>query len=358
MSNTGEMHHVVLFAPTGSFAGWPANNGLWSWPDGEILVGCSTGAFEAQSGHNVSGAIHSVLLRSQDGGTSWTAEKPSGFLNDPHPLTDLAHAPDLTADGFAMRVVGTGYHGTDEPRGGFYLSEDRGHTWRGPHRFLGLVDREPLRGLEMTPRTDYLVNGAGDCLVFLSARDPDVWGSDRVFCARTTDAGRTFQFVSWIVLPSDPYRAVMPSTVRCAPQELVSAVRRRDMRAREGWIDAYGSTDNGSSWSFLNRVGDAGGWNGNPPALARLHDGRLCCVYGNRTRRQMVARFSRDTGRTWGAARVLRDDFFSVDGEPDLGYPRLVQRADGWLIAVYYWAAQEHPQQHIAATMWLPDGVQ
>ena len=116
-----------------------------------------------------------------------------------------------------MRIVGTGYHGTDEPRGGFYLSGDRGHTWRGPYRFHGLIDREPLLGLEMTPRTDYMVNDAGDCLVFLSARNPDVWGSDRVFCAKTTDGGQTFAFISWIVPPSDPYRRPPPDPDPAAP---------------------------------------------------------------------------------------------------------------------------------------------
>ena len=206
----------------------------------------------------------------------------------------------------------------------------------------------------MTPRTDCLITSAKSGLLFLSAREPESWGSDRVFCARTADGGVTFQFVSWVVSPSDPYRAVMPSTVRCAPGKFVAAIRRRDMNTPEGWIDAYGSVDGGASWSFLSKVGEAGGWNGNPPALAQLDDGRLCCVYGNRTRRQMLARFSRDGGRSWGTALVLRDDFRSIDDEPDFGYPRLVQRADGCLVVLYYWATEDHPQQHIAATIWTP----
>jgi hypothetical protein len=350
------MHHIVAFAPSGCFAGWPANNGLWAWENGEIVVGCSVGDFQAQPGHSVSGRIRSVLLRSQDGGGSWAADEPEDYLNDPCPLTDLVGEPDLTGGGFALRVVGTGYHGTDEPRGGFYLSEDCCRTWRGPFRLNGLAGCAPLDGLEMTPRTDYLVQGARECLLFGSARDPNVWGSDRVFCARTSDACRTFQFVSWMVPPSDAYRAVMPSTVRCSSLVMVSAVRRRDMSANQGWIDAYGSTDGGESWSYLSRIGETGGWNGNPPALVRLRDGRLCCVYGHRTHQQMIARFSPDEGHSWNATVTLRDDFCSVDGEPDLGYPRLVQRADGCLVAAYYWATRDHPRQHIAATLWFPVG--
>lgn len=355
-----ERYHTIAFAPPGRFAGWPANNALWTWNDGEILVGCSTGAFQAQAGHSVTGTIRSVLLHSLDGGESWAAREPEDYLNAPRPLADRTADVDFTSPGFAMRVIGIGYHGTDEPQGGFFLSSDRGQTWRGPYRFGGLAAHEELRGLEMTPRTDYLVNGPSNCTVFLSAREPGSWGGDRVFCARTTDAGKTFQFVSWIVPPSDPYRAVMPSTVQCKPDstgepaQLVSAVRRRDMRDHAGWIDAYGSADDAQSWVFLGRVGDTGGWNGNPPALARLRDGRLCCAYGNRSRRQMLARFSSDKGQTWGPEHILRADFQSIDDEPDFGYPRLTQRADGRLLALYYWATRGHPQQHIAATIWQP----
>jgi hypothetical protein len=359
MPDIARIHHSTVYAPTDRFAGWPANNGLWAWDDGEILVGCSVGTFCAQAGHSVTGPIRSVLLRSTDGGSSWTAHEPEGYLNAPRPLADLDEGVDFAAPGFAMRVIGTGYHGTDEPRGAFHLSSDRGRTWDGPYRLGDLAEHKALHGLEMTPRTDYLVNGPADCTVFLSARKPGSWGGDRVFCARTMDGGRTFAFVSWMVPPSDPYRAVMPSTARCwahgsTPLELVSAVRRRDMRGDQAWIDAYISSDGGTSWSFRSRIGETGGWNGNPPALACLRDGRLCSVYGNRSLRQMLACYSADGGHTWSKPQVLRDDFGSIDDEPDFGYPRLVQRVDGQLLALYYWATRAHPQQHIAATLWTP----
>jgi len=345
------MRHTTIYAPQDQFTGWPANNGLWSWKD-EILVGCSVGAFKAQTGHSISGPIHSELLRSLDGGETWAAETPAGYLNDPQPLKDLDRRLDFSGDGFAMRVVGTGYHGTDEPDGGFFVSADRGRTWGGPYRFRGLAEHGDLQSLQMTPRTDYLVTGSQSCLLFLSVRDPDTWGADRVFCARTDDAGNSFCFVSWMVPPTDPYRAVMPSTVRCTDGTLVSAVRRRDMQGGPCWIDAYSSADGGRMWTHLCRVGETGEWNGNPPALAHLRDGQLCCVYGNRSRKQMIARFSVDQGQTWEPEIVLREDLNSIDGEPDFGYPRLTQRPDGRLMAIYYWATKDHPQQHIAATIW------
>ncbi len=345
------MQHVVAYSAPGRFAGWPANNGLWAWDGNEILVGCSTGALKVQPGHNLAGPVSSLLLRSLDGGETWSAENPANFVGSPYTLQDLPAPLDFHAPGFAMRVIGAGYHGCDEPRGGFYASADRGRTWRGPYRLAGLESCPALRGLELTPRTDYLVNGPRECLVFLSARDGTKWGSDQVFCARTTDGGQSFQFIAWVTPPDGPHRGVMPATTRCGAGELVSAVRRRDVVSNECWIDLFASPDGGQGWSFRVRVGETGAENGNPPALARLRDGRLACAYGNRTRRQLLARISADQGRTWGPEWVLRDDFAALDEDADFGYPRLAQRADGKLVAVYYWATRAIPAQHIAATL-------
>jgi hypothetical protein len=346
------MEHVIVCAQEGRFAGWPANNGLWAWDGGEMVVGFTVGGYRVSSGHNIEPPYRSLLARSVDGGASWEAEEPAQYVGSSKELKPLREAIDYSAPGFAMRVIGLGYHGTEERRGGFFTSSDRGRTWRGPYRFGGLVGLPQLEGWEWTPRTDYIVYGRKECLVLLSARPVERWGSDRVFCARTTDGGASFCFVSWVVSPADPYRAVMPSTVRCSVGRLVTAVRRREMGTERCWIDAYGSDDAGQSWSFLSQVGETGGHNGNPPALVRLGDGRLCCAYGRRDRRQMVARVSRDEGRSWGEERVLRDDYMPVQDDADLGYPRIAQRADGRLIAVYYWATRERPQQHIAATIW------
>jgi hypothetical protein len=346
------MEHIIVFARGGYFAGWPANNGLWAWDGVEMVVGFTVGGYRVSSGHNITEPYRSLLARSLDGGASWKVEEPVAYVGSGRDLASVPEAIDFAAPGFAMRVIGDGYHGTEEKRGGFFASADRGRSWRGPYQFGGLAGLTQLDGWEWTPRTDYVVGGPKECLVMLSARPAEKWGSDRVFCARTTDGGMSFCFVSWMVPPSDPYRAVMPSTVPCAPGRLVSAVRRRDMGTDRCWIDAYGSDDAGASWSFLSKVGQTGGQNGNPPALIRLNDGRLCCAYGRRDRRQMVARLSTDKGRSWGEERVLRDDYQLVNDDADLGYPRMAQRADGRIVTIYYWATEDAPQQHIEATIW------
>ncbi|MHC4572831.1 MAG: exo-alpha-sialidase [Planctomycetota bacterium] len=345
--------NVIVYHDKHKWCATPSNCGVYTWGDEEILVGFVYGPFIERPGHNVGTPIYSVLARSTDGGHTWKMEDPDDFVGDggtpvPSPGDiNFAH-PD-----FAMRVVGTGYHGSDLPEGAFFISYDRGHNWQGPYEVGNFGDPE-ADSWERTPRTDYIVNGPNDCLVFMSVRSGD-FGTDRAFCVRTTDGGATFQFQGWIVPPADPYRAVMPSTVRCSPTKLVTAVRRRAVPDDICWIDAYVSTDNGLSWSFLSQVADTGDWNGNPPALLRLRDGRLCCVYGNRADRTMKARFSEDEGRSWRQELILRNDY-QVDyfDDPDLGYPRLVQRPDGMLVTAYFWATADHPEVHIAGTVWNP----
>ncbi len=350
------MKHIIVYAETGNYAGWPANNGIWRWGD-ELLVGFTVGDYLVQPGHSIAEPYVTTLARSVDGGETWSVEIPDTFVRSPSRLQPVDAPLDFTAPGFAMRVVGTGYHGSGEPRGGFLVSTDRGRHWRGGYRFAGLADHPALGGLELTPRTDYLVNGARDCQIFLSARQPGNWASEKVFCARTTDGGLSFRLASWIVPRDDPNRAVMPATVRCSSARLVSALRRRDVAAGPDgkcWIDAYRSDDDGETWSFLARVTGTGPRNGNPPALVRLQDGRLCCVYGHRGRRTIEARFSDDDGTSWGEAQVLRHDYHADrHGMADLGYPRVVQRSDSRLVAIYYWATTELPHQHIAATIWV-----
>ena len=149
----------------------------------------------------------------------------------------------------------------------FYYSSDRGHRWEGPFRL-------PLFGQSgVAARTDYLVNGPRDCLLFLTASKLD--GEEgRPFCARTTDGGRTWKFVSWINENPKGY-AIMPSTIRLGQHELFTAIRRRD--EAKAWIETYRSRDNGKHWK-LDTVPAPDLGTGNPPSMIRLQDGRVCAL--------------------------------------------------------------------------------
>ncbi len=366
---------VVVFAEPRSFAGWPANNGAWTWNDGkEILVGFTKGPFVEQEGHNIGKTDRKNLLaRSTDGGMTWSTEEPSNFVgNSAQPVASPGEI-NFEAPGFAMRVMGNAYHGSTDKAGSFFVSDDKGKSWQGPYRFNGLMEDPNLAGTECTSRTSYLVTGPESCFIFMSARPIDKkvanapqflspW--DKSYVAETTDGGKSFHFVSWIAPLSGSFRAVMPAVCRLKDGSIVATLRcnrvERDAKGEAfmaGHVDAYASADNGTTWSFISRVGETGGkeQNGNPPALVALKDGRIACAYGDRRTAQIKARMSSDAGRTWDDERVLRDDFQpGKDHSADLGYPRLVTNHENQLVVTYYWAAKDNPQGHIAATVFEP----
>jgi hypothetical protein len=177
---------------------------------------------------------------------------------------------------------------------------------------------------------------------------------------RTTDGGRTFEFLSWIGKPKN-VRAVMPSSIRLSDTHLLTAMRRRyDEKYMDkpslgnNWIDVYESEDNGKTWRFLSKVAetDMGKHNGNPPSMVLMKDGRICVTWGYRAVPYGIrAKMSTDQGKSWGEELHLRDD----GREFDLGYTRSVQREDGKIVTIYYISTEKNYEQHIAATIWDPD---
>jgi len=345
-AQSSSMTHTIVSGEKGRFSGWPANNGVWMWGN-EIAVAYSLGYYEAKGdSHSISRDKPTVVAigRSKDGGETWTIEEhPELDKKDPGPSPG---GIDFTNPDFAFRCSDNRFN----------YSYDRGKTWKGPYS-LGDFGK----GLQLTSRTDYLVNGKDDAFLFLSAQVEGVQAGnykDRAFCARTRDGGRTFQFVSWINGEPASVRGVMPSTVRLSPSDLVTTLRRRlDPIKGKGmeicWIDAFGSKDNGTTWEYLSRVGytDLGLRNGNPPSLVRLKDGRIAVTYGFRAVPYgMRAKISADKGVSWGPEIHLRDDA----GTWDFGYPRSVVRPDGKVVTMYYFNTAQRPEQHIAATIWDP----
>ncbi len=344
-----EGENIVVVHHPDFFHGWPANNGLWSWGD-EIVVGLIRSPYRYDRLHHSFQKTQqtALLARSTDGGRSWTIEDPEHFVRDGGVPRSLQRPIDFSHPLLAIRVE----------RDGFYYSYDRGKTWQGPSLFNGLDMGE------LTSRTDYLPLDRNRCLFFLSCVDNRVKANlpDRAFCARTDDGGRSFQFLSWMT-ETDTIRSVMPSTIRIGEGHLLSALRRRydppgsgRFRPQQNWIDVYQSLDNGASWTFLSKVADTdnGTWNGNPPTLVQLRDGRLCVLYGCRAVPVGIrARLSADGGKTWGKEIILRSDALSKD----IGYTRAAVRPDGNVVTLYYFTTQEHKQQHIAATIWDPSRI-
>ena len=162
--------------------------------------------------------------------------------------------------------------------------------------------------------------------------------------ARTTDGGKNWSFVSWIT-PEPAGYAIMPASVRLSSKELLVSIRNNKS------ISAYYSADNGLTWEKrVDPVDDTG--EGNPPAMLKMKDGRICLVWGNRKEPfSMMAKLSSDNGKSWSETYILRGD----GNSRDMGYPRVVQRPDGKIVAIYYFAdAATGHERYIGATIWTP----
>ena len=358
------IRHLIVYKEPGRFCGWPAANGIiWSW-ENEILVAFTLGYYEAHDEENEEEhsidrdrPSENVMARSLDGGESWNLEKPKAIAV----MGPTIDTKGIASQGGAEPIPCPGGINFTHPDfaltcrvAKFYVSYDRGKTWERPY---ALPD---FGGKTLTAQTDYIVENQGSCLFFLSAFEPKVEAGlqNRAFCARTGDGGKTFDFLSWITPEPLSIRSFVPSSIRCSETQLISAVRRRvdkDNKERN-WISVYLSNDSGESWEFLSKVADTGRgkYNGNPPSMVRLTDGRICVTYGYRaTPYGMRAKLSEDNGKTWGDEIILRQDARTWD----FGYSRTTQRPDGKIVTVYYYTTEENPEQHIAATIWDADRV-
>lgn len=355
-------HSIVYYEPQ-AWAAVPANNGgngpTYQWSN-ELLVGFNRGVgrFDVE-GHQCSYdyPFESWLARSLDGGETWQAYKPESYIGCDMPIMPLAEPIDITSSGFVMRIEGNGYHGNQGAQ--WYVSMDKGATWQGAYSFGALLEHPELADKQFTSRTAWWVRGVDDLRVFMSARQQlnggnlNIYDAEKPFMARSRDGGMTFEFVSWLVPWENPYRAVMPAPVYLWDGLWVAALRRRS--PKHNWLAVVASRNDGVTWAFQSKAvytEEGNRFNGNPPSMIQLQDGRLCLAYGNRSRCQIEAVYSDDAGLTWSEPQVIRDGFQSVNGWPDLGYVRLFQRMDSKCVAVYFWCSPERPQTHIAATIF------
>lgn len=357
------MKHVIIASDKNFYFGQPANGGAWIW-DNEILLRFSQNLYEYKENDNNfdrgKGAPSDVLARSFDGGETWQLESgenlEKAFVGEPKNGKVII---DFSSKDLCVAVKEMGDV--------FAVSFDRGRSWTGPFEL-------PKPTKKIKCRTDYIVNGSGDCTFFLSSRPKgmQVKTADRAFAARTRDGGATFEILGDIT--TDPARSVMPATVKVDDNTLVTAVRRRwdadfelddngegpkEFKSRQqlNWIALYQSKNEGRTWKYLSMgavTDPTGTRNGNPPALVKLKDGRLVLAYGYRGEPTGIkARISIDNGETWSSEKYLRDDA----SHWDIGYCRMVQRPDGKLVTMYYYATEGNPIQHIEATIWLPEEI-
>lgn len=358
-TETAQVEHSVVYAGNGEFAGWPANEGLWSWGD-EVLVAFNvTRVKQRDDYHNVDQQAYMWVnfARSMDGGETWRLEThpevsiPGGFDGEGNYVQQSGYPPivqpmpcpggiDFTHPDFALKAR------NDR----FWYSLDRGHHWKGPYE----LPRFDQRFIDA--RTNYLVVDSRTLVLFCEATNiPREQGEHlRTMVVQTTDGGRTFQRIAW--LTPDPLThdiqlakhayACMPGVVQFTDDTMLAAVRWRI--ADHKWTDLVASTDGGRTWDRRSVIFDR---NNNPASLVPLGGGRLAAIYGYRNEPYGIrARISEDGGRTWSRPFILRDD----GREWDLGYVRAARRSDGRILIVYYYTTDSRPDEFIASTIWDP----
>lgn len=352
-----DVTNAIVYKKDGEFAGWPANEGLWTWGN-EMLVAFEVATFvETEGDHSVNrdSPRRIVFSRSMDGGRTWIPEEhpeiaPPEYLGDAEKHKQEGKVPPRPSPG------GFDFEDPDfiiKLRGGtFYVSKNRGRGWEGPYLL-------PSFDYISEARTSYMATGKKSCLLFMTgrvARGGLKYGRSCVL--QTTDGGKTFDFLSWIgddigENPGSDDRAggtlfsIMPSAVRLPDGRYICAVRQRIDKAK--WTDIFESGDGCKTWRKIS-VLEKG--SANPASLVLMSDGRIAAIYGNRRKSPcgVSAKISADHGRTWSREMALRNDARKWD----IGYSRAAQRPDGKIVAIYYYTTKEIPQNFIAASIWAP----
>lgn len=355
--NSENIKHVQVYYEDGKFAGWPANNGVWSWEE-EILVGFVQADHMERSGHTYDSSTSLYkYARSLDGGETWVIEdayesghtavahdhKNIEALSTPEPLLNSINFkhPDLV-----FTITRENIH---DGQSFFYYSYDRGKQFNGPFILPSLNTHG------IAARTDYIVDSENEVSIFLTiAKENRREGKIAMF--RTKDGGLTWENHAWIGDEPEGFD-IMPSSIRLSDNKILTTIRSREFEPRRDFIKAFRSDDNGTNWTELNEPVYDTGWGGSPPALLKMQDGRLALAYIFRSKygSRVHLKFSSDEGASWSHEVTLRSDDNATN---DVGYPRIIQRPDGKLVIFYYWnhaaSAENEPYRYIAATIVDP----
>lgn len=369
--------HGIVYRDEKAFSGWPFTSGFWQTGNGDYLVGIK----KMDADYSDPDAINHdqvakagpkiVTIRSKDKGMTWDpnslqvlfdlgADQRALFDNAP---PDYSEEPPIDFTDPDVLVASGGTPDFFRPQSDAWVrvSTDGGESWRHPI----LVHKCGFPSA--TGHGSTLVRPDGTSLVFMCVTLDEGWKRrPAVFAA--VEGGAFWTFVSFITPKEDDgasdndrntplrfggHRYFYPRPLLLPDGRILCSVRSQRDPTSVFWTEMFVSEDGGRTWSFLSRVND---W-GAPGDLARMSDGRIACVYGYRLPPYGIrARISEDEGRTWGHELVLRDD----GGSWDLGYPRVVERAPGELLAMYYMNTKDDPIQvnggvrHIAWTKFEP----
>ena len=375
--------HAVVYRRENEFCSWPYTSGFWENGDGTLIANFATRNVVYDSGdkirHDVLGQNstnpRTVTVRSHDRGLTWDGDDPQynmmagpggagGRLSKDEMPAMFDEPVDYRDPNLLVSSGSMGGFATYGTQATARLSRDGGKTW-GQTILVPLEHLPSTTGIQST-----LVRPDGRCLMFLfsvekdnSHRRPLVYGS--------TNRGREFHFMSYIVPREDPWgqadgdyddpsvafvghRWFYPRGYMLSNGRILCITRCQRDPTGIMWSEVFYSDDGGETWGFLSRVNDYGA----PCSLVVMPDGRIVAVYGYRLMPSGIrATVSEDGGETWGPELIVRDD----GGSWDLGYPNAWYAGQGQIGVLYYFNSKDDKIQanggvrHIARSIFTPE---
>jgi hypothetical protein len=326
-------------------------------PDGELIA-----AFRRAPDRRLNGAAgvshtdpnsYLVLVRSRDGGETWTQEPEliwahaEGGSQDPC-LLQLRDGSILCASylWYQMPVVKDAKAAKQpfEFMGGYMVrSRDGGRSWQGPivpPPTPGVDRKDPFGTLLPSYNRGAMCQGK-DGRVFWAVAHANAWGGTAISLMISGDGGTTWKY-SCPIAVDEKVTFNETSLYETAKGDLVAFARTANY---DDQTVVVRSVDGGKSFGKWEGTG----FQGHPHHAVRLEDGRVWLVYGYRhkpygVRARVLNAECTDAGQA--AEIVLRED----GGSGDLGYPWAVALPGGKVLSVYYFN-QENGTRFIGGTV-------
>jgi hypothetical protein len=360
--------------------------------DGELLMGFNEERYpiHADSGQ-------SCLIKSSDGGRSWDLSTKRVIW----PYTEFTGNWDCAfaqvSDGTILMhtrvcsfIAPRGIHSEGDqtlglpPPGmperlkrqtGYALlkSKDGGRTWSEPIP----VNTSPVQSSVLGPYgcggsgAGHVIELPGGGLLMPLHGNLGMGGegaseTERCFLLRSDDGGDNWEYWSTVAYdPANIIHFVEPGMARLRDGRLVCLMRTSHRPNRQDNLWFTQSDDDGITWSPPRRTGL---W-GYPADVLQLADGRVLAVYGYRKAPWGVRGCVSEDGSTWelaggfsireggvpkrsggGGAPTLQDTLIFAQYW-HIGYPTVVQLADGTIVAAYHeYSDDERPLQYLMCT--------
>ncbi|HNY42923.1 MAG TPA: sialidase family protein, partial [Bryobacteraceae bacterium] len=326
--------------------------------DGELIVAFRRAPDRRKTG--APGVTHTdpnsqlVLVRSKDGGSTWSSEPeliyahPEGGSQDPCMIA-LRDGTLLCASywWYQMPVVKDPKTAKQpfEFMGGYIVrSRDWGRTWQTPvlpPPTPGVERKDPFGRLLPSYNRGAMCQGK-DGRIYWAVAHQNQWGCTSISLMISADGGTTWKY-SCPIAEDQKITFNETSLYETAKGDLIAFVRTANF---DDHTVVVRSTNGGKSFGKWE---DAG-WQGHPHHAVRMADGRVWLVYGYRhklygIRARILNAECTDIAQTQEI--VLRDD----GGSTDLGYPWAMVLPGGQILSVYYFNEDNGPR-YIGGTLW------